>query len=636
MRKKKVFIQSDCSLAKTGFGRNMKAILTYLYKTGKYDLVAYCCGVQASNPVLSKTPWKSIGSLPDSQQELEAIQKDPNISRNAGYGSYMIDKVILEEKPDIYIGVQDFWGVDFAMEKRWWNKIPCAIWTTLDSLPLLPAAVEKASRIKNYWVWSNFAEKELHRLGHTHVKTLHGALEDSSFFRLPNKKRAELRAINGIPQDSFIVGFVFRNQLRKSVPNLLEGFALFKKNNPQIKNAKLLLHTSYSEGWNIQRLSKEYGVSNDDVLTTHVCSNCRRYWVRPFTEENQNCPCCGAEKSISTTNTGKGVLESQLNEVYNLMDVYCHPFTSGGQELPVQEAKLTELITLVTNYSCGEELCEEGSGSLPLDWAEYREHQTEFRKASTYPSSIAKQLERVFKMDAAKRSEMGTKAREWVLRNFSVETVGKQLEAFLDSCEVTNYDFSTPEPLKDPKANIPQIDDDEQWITALYKNILLMDVDKNDEGHKYWMTELSKKMPRDQIEDFFRQTATNENNKRQSQIEFCELLDKDDEGRRILFVIPESIGDIFLCTSLFESLKQLYPDYNLYVATKPEYFDLMDGNSNVHKVIPYTPQMDNHFWLTGIGKHKGFFEVAFHPYFGTQRIIDYVNNGKDKIAFSLK
>ena len=39
------------------------------------------------------------------------------------------------------------------------------------------------------------------------------------------------------------------------------------------------------------------------------------------------------------------------------MDVYCHPFTSGGMEIPIFEAKLTELVTLVTNYSCGEDSC---------------------------------------------------------------------------------------------------------------------------------------------------------------------------------------------------------------------------------------------------------------------------------------
>ena len=63
------------------------------------------------------------------------------------------------------------------------------------------------------------------------------------------------------------------------------------------------------------------------------------------------------------------------------MDVYCHPFTSGGQEIPIQEAKLTELITLVTNYSCGEDSCNPESGGIPLEWSEYREPGTQFIKA---------------------------------------------------------------------------------------------------------------------------------------------------------------------------------------------------------------------------------------------------------------
>ena len=78
------------------------------------------------------------------------------------------------------------------------------------------------------------------------------------------------------------------------------------------------------------------------------------------------------------------------------MDVYCHPFTSGGQEIPIQEAKLTELITLVTNYSCGEDNCTPQSGGLPLEWNEYREPGTQFIKASTIPSSISKQLGQKF------------------------------------------------------------------------------------------------------------------------------------------------------------------------------------------------------------------------------------------------
>ena len=62
---KKLLFQTDSSLAKTGFGRNAKALLSYLYtRTKKYEIVQYCCGTDYSNPALKTTPWKSIGTLP--------------------------------------------------------------------------------------------------------------------------------------------------------------------------------------------------------------------------------------------------------------------------------------------------------------------------------------------------------------------------------------------------------------------------------------------------------------------------------------------------------------------------------------------------------------------------------------------
>jgi hypothetical protein len=60
----------------------------------------------------------------------------------------------------------------------------------------LPSAVKKAKDIKNYWVWSNFAEKEFKRLGFDHVKTVHGAIESKFFYKLPDEERKKLRLKN--------------------------------------------------------------------------------------------------------------------------------------------------------------------------------------------------------------------------------------------------------------------------------------------------------------------------------------------------------------------------------------------------------------------------------------------------------
>lgn len=498
------------------------------------------------------------------------IEGNPEYAKGMGYGAFNIDKTISEIQPDVYIGAQDIWGLDYSIDKPWFSKVSSVIWTTLDSLPLLPSAVAAASKIKNYWLWSSFATEEMHKLGHKHVKTVHGPVEDAEFFRMDDEDRSRLREFHNVDKDAFIVGFVFRNQLRKSVPNLLEGFRMFQNEHPRVKS-KLLLHTDFNEGWKVLSLADEYKVAHSDILTTYICRACKGYDVKPFSGHQTSCRHCDAKDSQVTTNPTLGVTEEQLNEVYNLMDVYCHPFTSGGQEIPIQEAKLAELVTLITNYSCGEEMCQEEACSLPLEWAEYREHGTEFKKASTYPSSIAKQLKRVLELPETKRRDMGKRARAWAVKNYSPKNVCKDIEGFLDDC--------------------PFIDKDE-----------LPKQEKSGEP----------------------------------EFAFIKHLSDDDAGRRILFVMPESSGDVFWCTALFESIKGMYPDYNIYFATNPKFADILEGNSYIHRVLEYSREMDNLLQMEGFGIHKGYFEIAFLPHIGTQRMLNYIHNGKDTIAYDIK
>jgi glycosyltransferase involved in cell wall biosynthesis len=628
--KKKILFQSDSALAKTGFGRNTKALLSYLYKTEKYEIVSYCCGTAYSSPALQKTPWKSVGTLPDDQNQLVELNKDPGQARLASYGAHLIDRVIKEEKPDVYFGVQDIWGTEFAISKPWFDKINSVIWTTLDSLPILPSAIGNAPKIKNYWIWSNFATKALHEKGHKHVKTVHGCLETKNFYRLSDEKRSEIRSNNTIQEDTYIVGFVFRNQLRKSVPNLMEGFKKFQADVPK---SKLLLHTHWGEGWNIHKLAEEHGISKDDILTTYYCKNCYGYKVKSFVGQEQTCDLCGKEKGQNTTNVGGGVNEDQLNEIYNLMDVYCHPFTSGGQEIPIQEAKLTELITLVTNYSCGEEQCEEGSGSIALDWNKYIEHQTEFIKATTCPNSIYENLLKVYKMPKEERESLGKMARQWVVDGFSVEVIGKIIEDFVDNSEPANYEFEEvkeEEKKNFPDAFVENIPDDSEWILALYDKVLNTKNNIHDDGHKYWMQQISNKTPRKNIEEYFRKVAKDHNDKH-FPIKIEDLLDKDDEDKRMLYIMPGSDKDVFLSTSLFKSLKEKYPNYNLYVSTKPENFPLLSANEYVHKLIPYNESFDNVLVLEGAGESKEHFCMVFAPYLTTQKFSNYIHNMKDSI-----
>ena len=635
MKKKKLLFHSDSALAKTGFGRNSKELLSYLYDTGKYEIYHYCCGATKSSEELNRTPWESLGALPNDKNLLMKLNQDPQQGKDVNYGGYFIDDVMKKIKPDVYIGAQDIWGLETCTKKEWYDRITSAIWTTLDSLPLYPNALKIAKKIKNFWVWSSFAQKEFDRLDIKNTKTVHGAINKTNFKKLPQEKRLELRKKFNIEEDAFIIGFVFRNQLRKSVPNLIEGYAKWKKITKPPRKTYLLLHTHWSEGWNIFKLCKEYGVTKEEVITTHICKKCKNYFVKPFKGQEAKCETCNSQKSQFTCSVSLGIEEKELNEIYNLMDVYCHPFTSGGQEIPIQEAKLTELITLVTNYSCGEESCEKGSASLPLEWSEYREAGTQFRKASTCPNSIAKNLDKVFQMMPEERQKLEKKARKWAIKNYSTEVTGKIIEEFIDSAPFADFDFKSLEwKARNPTASISNIEDDSEWLTHIYKNILSMSVDKMDDGHKYWMKQLNNKTPRKNVENFFRNKAEEEN-KENLPFKIEKELDKDDEGKRLLVVMPGSIGDVFMSTSVLKSLANSYENYNIYFATAPEYFEMLEANPFIHKVIPYNSRMDDLLWLEGRGEHKGFFEVAYLLHLGTQRVFNYQHNGKDIIALDL-
>lgn len=637
MRKKKILFQTDYSLASTGFGRFAKTVLEYLYKTGKYDLVHYCVSTVENNPDLQRTPWKSVGCVPASEQEQREINQDPNMARLCSYGFHRLDKVIADEKPDIYIASQDIWGVDFAIEKKWYNKITSVIWTTLDSLPILPAAVQAAKKSPNFWVWADFATKAMNEMGLKNVKTIRGAVDCKPFHKLPKYKKQELRIKFKIPLDTYMVGFVFRNQPRKLVPNLLEGYAMWKKQNPQIKRPTgLLLHTNFSEGWDIMRLCEEYKIDKKEIYTTYICRNCAGYQVKPFQGLECHCPHCGAQKGQVNTHPTIGVTEAQLNEIYNLMDVYCHNITSGGQEIPIQEAKLAELVTLVNDYSCTEDMCVEGAGSIRLDWAEFREPGTQFIKASTYPSSIAKNLDKVFNMSETEVSELGKKARKFVLDNFSTEVIGKELEKFLDEAPLADWSkISLEEVPKNPNYPMPIIQDDKEWLKHMYLNILKFHkIEDDDEGLLYWMKGISQGMKRGDIEKTFRQIAFNENQKN-TKVSLNDLLDKDDK-KRLLVVMPESAGDIFMLTSTFESIKNRYPDYKFYIATKPEFKDVLNGNPYVDKWIPYHPIMDSLIALEGSRNVEGPFNIAYLPFVHTQRLLTYLHNAEDIIDFEIR
>ena len=623
MRKKRVLYHSAYSMLKTGFSRNAKEVLKYLENTGEYDVMEFATGQKWDDPSFQNLPWKCTGTLPKNPREVEDFlnrqepEKRKAFTELIRYGWFSIDKIIKEFKPDIYLGVEDIWGVDYTIDKSWFKQINSIIWTTLDSRPIHRTAKNRAKDISNFWVWSNFAEKDLHKMGHTHVKTMHGMIDHSKFYPLDPDKRKDLRKQFGI-DDNYVIGFVFRNQLRKSVPQLLMAFKEF---NQIVPNSKLLLHTCFEEGsnfggngWDILFYMEEFGIDPEKILCTYYCPVCRKYEISRYYGPNQDCNYCHTKSVKNTINIRHGVSEFQLNEIYNTMDVYCHPFTSGGQEIPIQEAKYAGLVTLVSNYSCGEEPCSDReSGTISIDWTPTFEPRTNFIKAATSPRSIVEKLMEVYSMSADFKGSLVEKSMKWVHENYSTDNVMKKVIQEFDKMPIIKKRVIVSDSNKaNPNAFVSDIENDKEWILSLYKNILGRSVSANDDGVLHWMTKISQGTPRNEVERYFRDSAIQELNKKDvTKDDYVKSYIKNLDKKRILFVAPSGNAGMFSLTSLFPACVLTYPDYDIYVSSEENNLRMLVGNPYIKGTIPFIPEMKNSVWLEGYLSEDKLFDIVF-------------------------
>lgn len=643
MSRHRILLQTNPTVLKTGLAENARTLLGYLHKTGRYDLAhLWTQGTVGNDPRLGLMPWRCYGSIPPDQELINRINADPVFGRNASYGATGIDAAIKDWKPTIWIGSDDAWSFPLAdyADKPWYKRVHGLHHITIDSLPVLDQAFEQAKRSKHYLTWAPFAAREMRRLGGdsmSHVSSIYGAMDTDAFSPITETERADMRRQFGIDPDTVVFLFVFRNQLRKQANRVLEGYARFKREHPGVKTA-LHFHTSFAEkvvGWDLPKAAAYYGVNPQELLCTYVCKRCGAWSVAPYQGEELRCPMCGEEKGLVTATIVHGVPSNQMRFIYGISDACVSAFTSGGQEYHSVQSLLCGKPLACTSYSCGEDFCVPDTQGFvyPIAWHPTDEAQTGFIKAANDAGSIASFMRRMVRMSKREKAAAGEAGREWAVKTFGIETIGPQWERLFDSLP-TNVDWTSVDltnmPAKNPSYQPPQIDDPATWVKDLYKGILLMEVADNDSGLNHWVDRLKGGVSREAIIEYFRGVARDENTKtghrggEAQTTDLWSLLDKTTGRKRAAFVIKESIGDCLMCTALFESFHERYPNHDLYVMTDPQYAPVFAGNPHVFKVLPWIPAAENELIMTGAGGTDPYFHVYMHPAIQTQRQLNYL------------
>lgn len=453
----KVAVWSNSSIAKTGFGKHARILIEWLLDHG-YEVIELAAGVAEDNKVTELFPWSVFGLTPSNQERIKQ-EKDSGHEQAIGYGRLLVEEVILREKPDIIVAIEDSWAFTNLPARPVVRQNPDSwiFWSPIDSTPLMETQISFFKSIKHAAVKATFAQKELEKEG---IKSYFWpALVDVSHMRPDKAAGLALRRKSGIPDETLVFGFVFRNQLRKLVIPQFQALKMFLDKYPG--KAKLVFHTNPFEPgqWNCVRHAKMENVE-DSIFYTTICPTCKNITFGPALIEKKICPCGRGE--LHHPSPEHGVAEEELNGIYSSFDGYIQSATSGGYEMCVAESLLAGIPTACTNYSFGEMFVDSGF-VYPLPFNTYHVHDTGYTKAHTTPEGIFSFMEHVANSSPQEKEELKRGQIEWAREFTDNDKICSQVAALIDSLPPAKYDWSFP----NPAPPMPQDEKDEEFTDSL-------------------------------------------------------------------------------------------------------------------------------------------------------------------------
>jgi len=239
-------------------------------------------------------------------------------------------------------------------------------------------------------------------------------------------------------------------------------------------------------------------------------------------------------------------------------------------------------------------------------------------------------------MEEHEKKQFLTKARNCIQQKFSVEKIVGRLKEIILELGKADWDFDFSDKLAnlDYTPDIQKECSDQDWLIEVYFNMFgkkftLKDIEIVD-GAK-----LIEQDGRQKIYDYLVGVGKEKNAAIQKvDLKLEDFFEGPDE-KRIAVVMPESAGDVLMVNSLLQNFKAIYPEYNIYFVTQPQFFPMVDDNPFVHGIIPYSAGMDNLLFWEGRGEYAGHVDMAFLPFIETQRVLGQIHSGADRDGLSV-
>jgi len=404
--KKRILVVSDSATLHTGFGNIARKILLYLHQTGEYELGQLAWFHKDTDIKLPE----EIAVYPTTKEDF--------------FGATMFEAVVADFKPDIVFTISDLFMVYFIPNALMRNSFKWVGYVPVDGEPLLPNVLYNVFganilvEIKNILdninclvSYSEFGKRIIDESNFAKTdKVIYCGVDTEIFKPVRLAKKADLKAgFLGLPKDSFVVGFVGRNSVRKRPDRLFEAFAKFAKGKNKVF---LYMHCALQDftGFQLPELAKEYGIADKVAFNNRL-------------------------------EVGQGFSDSILAMYYNALDLMVLPTSSEGFCLPLLEAMSCGVPILATDYSAHVEWCNKGGMLIPVK--EFiREPRTNTKRALVDIEKLSEGIE-LFYSDKMKRRFFSESGREKAL-TMDWKNVLVQWEVLFDSIEASSKEINKP------------------------------------------------------------------------------------------------------------------------------------------------------------------------------------------------
>lgn len=446
--KKRLFIANDASFIASGYGVYGKELLTRLHNSGKYEVAELGCYAEHSEDVKKNIPWKFYGNAVKTDDKRYEAYKSNGINQ---FGAWRFNRAILDFKPHIVFDVRDYWMSAYQESSPYRKHFHWVLMPTVDSAPQRNDwyfTFANADLVVPYTEW---AKKILTAGGGNQLnifpKVANAGINPNEFYPIENKIEHKIKYFG---KNLDVIGLVMRNQKRKLIPDILLTFRKYLdriSGTAKYDNTYLYLHTSYPEenGWDLPSLLLEFGVC-DKTYLTYVCRDCKQFFPAKFNNALIKCKYCNKHNSACVASVANSVSTSQLNEIYNLFDIFIQYAICEGFGMPQVEAAACGLQIASVDYSAMSEIAENLNGiKIPVKRT-FRELETNADRVYPDNDFTCDAIDRFFNQT----SEETKRTNSTIIRNKCIQTytwdnVYKVWDECFDTLDITTkVPWNTP------------------------------------------------------------------------------------------------------------------------------------------------------------------------------------------------